>query len=151
LKNIIILLIFCATSFILGWYVHGMRISAKRIEKDRAQIAADKKQSLAYRAVVLDSSRTVKVGERYIANVHLSVTDQNSPPVVLLGHIDSNDNFIPSGDTLRYDKDALASVYETTPLTIGKHFWEGEIITRRDTGFEKLVFHMNYNVVKNKK
>jgi len=155
-KRSIPIIIVALVAFALGWgsnemyhFVNGMKqdvyVPDSVLENKFNNLTS---QNLQYRCVVLPNSSTIQLGEEYIADVRLAAVNPKHPPVVILGHIDSTDNFIPSGDTLKYDPEVQASVFREKPKKLGKHVWEGKVLNMRDTT-SNYYFHMEYTVINN--
>jgi hypothetical protein len=100
-----------------------------------------------FRPIVVPKSRTISLGEEYVADVVLSAVDSLFPPITILCYEDTiNHELVSLSDTLPYSSKFQASIYRFKPTSKGKKKWSGKIIQHMHGVKNEFGFSVEYYV-----
>lgn len=100
-----------------------------------------------FQAIAVSNKTELKLGEKYIADIHLSAVNKNNPPRVILCQV-KNGQLTKTKDTLEYDYTVQCSTYQLTTKSIGNFEWGGVIIQNINGQKKEYPFTLTYSVKK---
>lgn len=122
-------------------------VENERLKQEIDVLNAEIEQFL-FRPVVVANSNRVQLGETFMADIRLAVTNnQNPPKIVLYEWFDENTGvFKEPYDTLEYDVDLQSSLYSIVPEESGHFTVYGKVLWEWDRQMMEFGFMTQYEV-----